>query len=242
MNISELDAHSDILNFKETCSFNISNNRKGVGITIKNGKLLMLKYYLEIKEFDNIDFYKNIFLDQFQRFKKIKKFVNFDIPASYSIGKKITNNKEVFNYYHVKFKKKFYYKNLFYKFNLLPLTKFDRGFSREFNSRQKIDKRYIYIRENNDILHCINLFNVNINNVNDIDHLEIYCKNKNTFKLNFILKENNYNNILTSLKINDIDKKLILSANSYFNRLPVYGGYNEKNELSIYYSLTNIIQ
>lgn len=242
MNIFELDTHSDINNFKKISNFNENKNRKGVGITIKNGKLLMLKYYLEIKESDSIDPYKNLLMDEFNYFKKLKKYVNFALPASYSIGRKITNTKEIYNYYHVKFKKKFYYKNLFYKFSLLPLTKFDRGFSREYNINQKIDKKYIYIREQSDILHCINLFNINLNNINDIDHFEIYCKNKDTFKLNFILKQNNYKNILTSLKVDDINKQLILSANSYFNKLPVYGGYNEKNELSVYYTLTDTIQ
>jgi len=227
MNATSLFHHKEIQTFLEDIDFYESNNRKGMGITISPNGDLLFKVYLEILESDLIDRYSKILNLEFNNFKKFKKYANFSLPSSYAIGKKISSNNEIFNYYHVKFKHRFSFNNTFYKLKLLDLKKCGTGYSKEYNSNICYRKKYYYVYDLQNKQTLNSIFNLNTDLTN-IDHFEIYSKSKQNYKINFIY--NDYKDNFNCSVVNEL--------NNLFKKTPVYSGITNNNEKSIYYSFT----
>lgn len=232
MNITDLYYSDKFQFFLNEIGFFNSNNRKGIGITVFPDNKFIIKAYLEIINTDNIDIYRPILKNDFYKFKKYKNYVNFNIPSSFAIGKKIASDGEELDYYHVKFKKRFNFKNIFYKLKLLNLSTCGTGMSKEYSSKTKELKRYIYVKDEENKKLLSKIFNLNVD-LSNIDHFEIYSKNQTNYKINFIFKK--YNDIYESH--NNVNK-YVNELNLLFNKLPVYSGITNNDEISIYYSFT----
>lgn len=232
MKILDLYKNDTLQTFFKDVNFFRSKNRKGIGITVFPNKKLLIKAYLEIKEEDNLDLYSNTLKNEFLKFKKFKEYADFTIPSSFAVGKKISSDFEIYDYYHIKFKDRLHFNNYYYKLNLLNLKLCKTGFSKEFSSNVTFRKKYFYIFDN-DNKHLLNkIFNLNLD-ISNIDHFEVYSKDKTNFKINFIYNQFNMSYITDLYTIG-----LVEELNSFFNKTPVYSGITNKNEISIYYSFT----
>lgn len=217
--------------FLNEIDFFNSNNRKGIGITVSPKNQILFKVYLEIKDNTELKNYKNLLEEEFYKFCKFKKLADFSKPSSYAIGKKFSCSGEEFNYYHVKFKKNYFLNDIYYKLNLLNHKKCSYGFSKEFNKDTVFRKKYIYVNDLDNKKLVNKIFNLNVD-IDNINHFEIYSKNKNNYKINFIL--NNFLNIVLPKNVIPIVNEL----NDLFLKTPVYTGITNNDETSIYYSFT----
>jgi hypothetical protein len=232
MKVQDLLNSKTAQNFFHDSNFFYSKNRKGVGITVFPDKSLLFKIYLEVKQNDNLSKFSSILGSRYNTFIKFKKLANFDLPSSFAIGKKISSSGKLFNYYHIKFKEKLFFKDYYYKLNLLNLSKCDRGVSYEYNEKEMFRKKYFYIKDDENKKIVNNLFNLKLN-IENIDHFEIYSKNKNNFKINYIFK-----NEIKDVIFDNYVKTIIDQANLLFNKTPIYAGKTNTNDVSIYYSFT----
>ena len=229
MNVADIYKSNASQAFLEEINFFSSPNRKGIGVTIFPNKTYLLKFYLEVKESDDLNIYSSLLKKEFYKFIKFKSYADFSKPSSYAIGKKISSNLTEYDYYHVKFKNKMHFKKHYFKLNLLDLDKCSFGFSKEFNDKRVLRKRYFYIHDTGNKALINSIFNLNTD-INNINHYEIYSNSTNNYKINYIFKKFDYNLFRTE----EID-----TINSLFNKTPVYYGINNNNEVSVYYSFTS---
>ena len=229
MNISDIYKSKASQTFLEKINFFDSPNRKGIGVTIYPDKKYLLKFYLEVKETDNLEVYSSLLKREFYKFNRFKNFADFSKPSSYAIGKKISSDLIEYDYYHVKFKNKMNFNKYYFKLNLLDLDKCSFGFSKEFNDRKVLRKRYFYIHDTGNKALINSIFNLNTD-INNINHFEIYSNSTNNYKINYIFNKFNYN----LFKTEELD-----TINLLFNKTPVYYGINNNYEISVYYSFTS---
>jgi len=228
MNIADIYKSKASQTFLDKINFFNSPNRKGIGVTIYPDRKYLLKFYLEIREADNLQECSSLLKQEFYKFNAFKKFADFSKPSSYAIGKKISSDLAEYDYYHVKFKRRMHFNKCHFKLNLLDLDKCSFGFSKEFNDKRVLRKRYFYAHDTGNKALINSIFNLNTD-IHNINHFEIYSNSTDNYKINYIYKKSNYD----AFKSDQID-----NINALFNKTPVYYGINNNNEVSVYYSFS----
>lgn len=232
--IKEIDTNIDIVDFLNKTDFKNSKNNKVIGVSLSNEDNFMLKYYIEIKDIKKIE---KLIVKETKLFKRLVKFADVSLHSSLAVGRKITSAGEIFDYFHIKFNRKLKLKskNIFLK--PLDFNKATFGFSLEYNNKLTIKKKYFYFKDNKSKEYLIKVFNLNID-CNSVSHFELYEANNN-LKVNIIFDINKnklVDNVLFKNTGFDHLSEQINLFNSYFNKTPLYFGFDKKRRATFYYN------
>lgn len=218
--------------YLNTVGFDLSKNKKMIGVTLSKNDNFILKFYLDLtstNEIKNIGCFKPLY-------DKLKSKIDYKTPTSLATGFKINNNNEWLDYIHFKFARNMILNPKSAKLKFIGINECKFGASVEKTFKQRVLKKYFYYSSNRDKELIKKLFNYNLD-IKDVHHFEVY-ETRDNLKVNIIYDF--FKNDISFIKENNLEYFLpnICVFNTFFNKEPKYYGLDKNKNLSFYYSFT----
>jgi len=225
---------TDFLNSYKKIEKKYSYNEKWIGLVGKNynnGKVTSLKVYYQI--YNKILNEEYPFEKNYDLYTKFFDYIDHKRCANNGIALKFNlHSKQYSGYFHIKFKEGFNFAEND-SFISLPLKKFKKAVSVEFNENTEV-RRYYYIDNVKDMEYILSFFKLK----EDADRLKYIEYTHNPKKIILIFKNNS--DILHCINnncCNDV-KADILSTNKNYNTAPsLMGKYFNSSKYSIYWDV-----